>query len=434
MFLRDGSYPTMVLWRKDMTLILKGNIISAEVFGELNIIENGYLVSVDNKIEGVYKKLPPKYRNEKVVDYTDKLIMQSFSDMHLHAPQYPMLGMGMDLPLLDWLNTYTFPAEAHFKDNKLARKIYHELANKLIKNGTTRVAMFSSMHKDATLILMEELEKAGVTGYVGKVNMDRNGGVDLEETTEQSIKDTKEWLKKCKFEHIKPIITPRFTPSCTNELMEELGKIAKANKLPIQSHLSENRGEIAWVKELHPDCPEYWETYKKYDMWNSKTLMAHCVFSSDRERKAIKDAGVYVVHCAASNQNLISGFAQIKKMVKEGIKVVLGSDIAGGDYLSMFDNVAASIRASKARNILDNWETGFLTVEEAYYLGTSAANSFFDEKPGFAKGNELHCLVLDDSKLISVKPLSIKERLERSMYLRQEDAIKAVYSCGRKVL
>ena len=417
-----------------MALVLKGNIISASSFGKLDIYENGYLVSENGIIVGVYHDLPVEYQKEKVVDYGNRLIIQSFSDMHLHAPQYPMLGSGMDLPLIDWLNTYTFPVEAHFKDDEFARRVYHELAEKLIKNGTTRVAMFSSMHKNATLILMEELEKAGVTGYVGKVNMDRNGGVDLEETTEESISETLDWLKKCNFKNVKPIITPRFTPSCTNELMEWLGKTAKEYNLPIQSHLSENRGEIAWVKELHPDCPEYWETYKKYGLWNNKTLMAHCVFSSERERKAIKDAGVYVVHCAASNNNLISGFAHIKKMIQEGVNVVLGSDIAGGDHLSMFDVVVDTIKASKTRNIMDNWETGFLTVEEAYYLATSAANSFFDEKPGFAKGNELHCLVLDDSKLVTASPLSIKERFEKAIYLRQDDALTAVYSKGKKVL
>lgn len=417
-----------------MTLILKGNIISAEKYGELNIVENGYLVSNNGIIEGVFKTLPQEYQNNKIVDYGDKLIMQSFSDMHLHAPQYPMLGMGMDLPLLDWLNTYTFPVEANFKNTDFARKIYHELALKLIKNGTTRVAMFSSLHKEATLILMDELERAGICGYVGKVNMDRNGGIDLQEETQESIDETIDWLKKSNFKHIKPIITPRFTPSCTNELMEALGKIIKEYNLPIQSHLSENTSEVSWVKELHPDCPEYFDTYVKYGMWNNKTLMAHCVHSSPRELKSMKDNGVYVVHCAASNQNLMSGYAQIKKMVDDGINVVLGSDIAGGDYLSMFDNVAATIRASKARNILDNWETGFLTVSQAYYLGTSAANKFFDEKPGFAKGNKLHCLILDDSKLVSARKLTIKERFERSIYNRQDDAIISVYSEGRKVL
>ena len=416
-----------------MTLILKGNIISAEKYGELNIIENGYLIANDGIIEGMYQELPKQYENCDIIDYGDKLIMQSFSDMHLHAPQYPMLGMGMDLPLLDWLNTYTFPVEANFKNTDFARKVYKELAQKLIKNGTTRVAMFSSLHKDATLILMEELENAGVTGYVGKVNMDRNGGMDLEETTQESIDETIDWLKKANFKHIKPIITPRFTPSCTNELMEALGKIAKENNLPIQSHLSENTNEIKWVKQLHPDCPEYFDTYQKYGMWNNKTLMAHCVHSSKRELQSMKDNGVYVVHCASSNQNLMSGVAQVKKMVDNGLNVVIGSDIAGGDHMSMFDCVADTIRASKARNILDNWETGFLTVSQAFYLATSAANKFFDELPGFAKGNKLNCLVLDDSKLISATKLSIKERFERCIYNREDGAIVSVYSEGRKV-
>ena len=417
-----------------MVTIIKGNIISTEKLGEIKITENGFLVAKNGIIEGIFEKLPEKYKEEKVEDYGDRLVFQAFSDMHLHAPQYAMLGMGMDLQLLDWLNTYTFPTEAKFKDLNQARKIYKDLAEQLVNNGTTRVCMFSSLHVDATIVLMEELEKAGITGYVGKVNMDRNGGIDLEETTEESISETKRWIELSKkFKYIKPIITPRFTPSCTNELMKELGNIAKENDLPIQSHLSENKGEIAWVKELHPDCQEYWETYDKYNLWNNKTLMAHCVHSSQRELDAIKRAGVYVVHCASSNENLSSGYAHIRKMLNQNINVVLGSDIAGGDHISMFDNVTSTIRASKARNIIDEYNTPFLTVEEAFYLATSAANSFFNEKPGFAVNNELHAIVLDDSKLPRIRNLSIKERFERAMYLRQKDAITAVYSVGRKI-
>lgn len=414
-----------------MLTIIKGNIISATKLGKLDIFPHSYLVAKDGRIVGISEELPSEYKNEKIDDYGDALVMQAFSDMHLHAPQYPMLGMGMDLPLLDWLNKYTFPTEAHFKNKRLARKIYRDLAKKLIENGTTRVAMFSSLHLDATMILMEELEKAGVTGYVGKVNMDRNSPDELSETTAKSIRDTLKWIELSKkFKNIKPIITPRFTPSCTNKLMKRLGEIAKEYDLPIQSHLSENTGEIAWVKELHPDTDLYYESYVKYGLWNERTLMAHCVHSNDTELNAIKDAGVYVVHCASSNENLTSGYAPIRKMLNMGIRVVLGSDIAGGDHLNMFDNVASSIRASKARDIMDNYETPFLTPEEAFYLATSAANSFFNEKPGFAKGNELHAIVLDDSKLMSVRELSLLERFQRAIYLRQKDAIKAVYSLG----
>lgn len=415
------------------TTILHGTLVSAPAFGKLDILEKGYLVATDGVIQGVYATLPEQYANCEIIGDGSELILQSFSDMHLHAPQYPMLGMGMDMPLIEWLNTYTFPTESNFADPDFARKIYHELAQELAANGTTRVCMFSSMHREATNILMEELENAGVTGFVGKVNMDRNGGVNLEENTEESISETLKWLEECNFEHIKPVITPRFTPSCTNELMEALGKIAAEKNLPIQSHLSENLSEIDWVKALHPDCQQYWETYAKYGMWNDRTVMAHCVWSDDRERKAIRDAGVWVAHCACSNQDLISGYAPVRKMMDEGIKVTLGSDIAGGDHLSMFEVVADTIRASKARRILDNFQTDFLTVAESYYLGTSAAAEFFGEKPGFAPGNPFSAIVLADDQLPAAKALTAQERFERCIYLRQENAIRSVWSAGRQI-
>ena len=414
--------------------ILKGTVVSAPAPGKLEITENGYLVAEEGSITGVFPVLPERYAGAAVEDYGDALILQSLADLHLHAPQYPMLGMGMDLPLLDWLNAYTFPTEARFADPDYAREVYRKLARELIENGTTRVCMFSSLHRQATLILMEELEQAGVTGYVGKVNMDRNGIPALQEETEESKRETLRWLEECRdFRHVKPILTPRFTPSCTNELMDFLGKLAAERGLPVQSHLSENTGEIAWVKELHPDCGQYWETYAKYGLWNDRTLMAHCVWSDGRERAAMRTAGVTVVHCADSNQNICSGTAPVRVMLKEGLKVALGSDIAGGDHLSMFDVVAASIRASKARRILDGWDTDFLTVAEGWYLGTSAGAAFFGEQPGFAPGNRLHAIVLEDGDLPQPHPLTAAERLERCVYRRPRGAVKAVWSDGRKV-
>ena len=414
--------------------ILHGNIVSAPELGKLEIVEHGYLVAKNGIIEGVYQHLPDKYIGHEIIGRGNNLILQSFSDMHLHAPQFPMLGMGMDMPLIEWLNTYTFPTEARFADPEHARKTYRQLAYWLKANGTTRVVMFSSLHREGTMILMEELEEAGLTGYVGKVNMDRNGGENYQETTWESVKETLLWLEECeKFKNIKPIITPRFTPCCTNDLMDVLGKLAKEKNLPIQSHLSENLNEIAWVKELHPDCQQYWETYEKYGMWNDRTVMAHCVWSDERERKALKDAGVYVAHCASSNENLISGYAPIRKMLDEGVKVTLGTDIAAGESLSMFDAAAAAIQASKARRIMDNWETDFLTVADAYYLATSAAAEFFGEKPGFAPGNPLSAIVLRDNELLLPKEMTVLERFERCIYHRQHTAVKSVWSNGKKI-
>ena len=415
--------------------IIKGTIVSAPALGQLDITPGGYLVAEDGVIQGVYETLPERYAGAPAEDYGDALILQSFADLHLHGAQYPMLGMGMDLPLLDWLNAYAFPTEARFADTGYAREIYRRLARELIANGTTRVCMFSSLHTDATLILMEELEKAGVTGYVGKVNMDRNAapGV-LEETTEASMRETLRWLEACQdFRLVKPMLTPRFTPSCTNELMAFLGKLAAERNLPVQSHLSENDREIAWVRQLHPDCQQYWETYAKYGLWNNRTLMAHCVWSDARERQAMRDAGVTVVHCPDSNVNVCSGTAPVRAMLVEGLKVALGSDIAGGDHLSMFDVAASAIRASKVRQMTDPARPAFLTVPEGWYLATSAGAAYFGERPGFAPGNRLHALALADGDLPQPHPMTPQERLERAVYLRQSGAIRAVWSEGRKV-
>ncbi|MBQ3497158.1 MAG: amidohydrolase family protein [Oscillospiraceae bacterium] len=416
--------------------VLRGNIVHAPALGELEVLEHGFIVLDDEgTIVSVCPTLPEEYAALPVVDYGDSLVMQSFADMHLHAPQYPMLGMGMDLPLLEWLNTYTFVTEARFSDNDYARRIYKKLAADLIRNGTTRVVMFSSLHTDATLILMEELERAGVTGYVGKVNMDRNCE-GLLETTEESKRETLRWLDACgQFKYVKPILTPRFTPACTDELMEWLGKLAEERGLYVQSHLSENQSEIAWVRELHPDCRQYWETYDKYGLWKDHTVMAHCVHSDARECAAMRDANVVVAHCAGSNINLCSGVSPIRKMLREGIWVTLGSDIAGGAALPMYRVATMSIRASKIKRIESSWREEFLTVPEGYYLATSSGHRYFGAKDGFAVGDKLHAIVVSDADFTeAARPLSVSERFERAMYMMSKDSIVSVWSEGRKVL
>ena len=159
--------------------VLKGTIVSAPALGRLEVVKGGYLVAEDGMVRGVFSALPEQYAGAAVEDFGDALVLQSLADLHLHAPQYPMMAVGMDLPLLDWLNTYAFPTEARYADLDYAREVYRRLARDLVENGTTRVCMFSSLHRQATRILMEERERAGVTGYVGKVNMDRNGAPDL---------------------------------------------------------------------------------------------------------------------------------------------------------------------------------------------------------------------------------------------------------------
>lgn len=416
--------------------VIKGNIVGTYRFGDLTIFENGFLILDDGgKIVAVTQQLTAEQEQLPLVDYGERLILHSFADMHLHAPQYPMLGMGMDLSLLDWLNTYTFQMESRFANIAYAREVYQKLAAELIHWGTTRVVMFSSLHTEATWILMEELEKAGVTGYVGKVNMDRNGVNELQETTEESKRETLRWLEGCeRFRYVKPIITPRFTPSCTDELMDWLGMLAAEKQLYIQSHMNENLAEIQLVKELVPDCDRYWQTYDKHHMWKDHTIMAHCVHIDENEVAALKEANVVVAHCADSNINICSGIAPVRHLVKEGVWVTLGSDIAGGAQLSMAEVITMTIRSSKIRAMQEGEQGEFLSVAEGYYLGTVSGHKYFGAGEGFCVGDALHAIVVDDSDRISLgRDMSVKERFERVIYRMKKENIVAVYSEGREV-
>ena len=417
-----------------MIELIKGHIIEAKTFGDPVITENGYLASENGVVLGVYSALPERFSGVPVADYFNQLILQGFCDMHLHAPQYPMLGMGMDLPLMDWLKAYTFKTEARFADADYARLAYARLAAELVKNGTTRVCIYSSTHTDATLILMEELERAGVGGYVGKVNMDRDSG-ECQEQTQESERETLRWLKESeRFTKIRPILTPRFTPSCSNELMDWLGRLANERGLYVQSHLSENYKEIELVKQLHPDCEQYWQTYEKYGLWSDHTIMAHCVHSDAREQQAMIDHNVLCVHCPDSNINICSGFAPVRQMKNRGVWLALGSDIAGGAQLPMLQVITGCLRMSKARAIATEGAEPFLTVGEAYYLATSGGARYFGDKDGFAPGNPLHAVVLSEAQLPpSARELTVKERFERAIYLADDRAVMAVYSAGAKI-
>ncbi len=419
--------------------LLRGALVYAKKLNELCCVKNGFIAVNNGVVEasGDFSDMPKAYQNAQILDYSDSIIIPSFVDMHLHAPQYPMLGMGMDLPLLEWLNAYTFKTEAQYKNEAFARESYASLASALIARGTTRVVMFSSIHVGATLILMEELEKAGISGYVGKVNMDRNSSEDYIETTKDSLAATRLFIKEARFKNLKPIITPRFTPSCTDELMSGLGALADEYDLPVQSHLTENVTEIEWVKELCPTLEQYWETYDACGLWKKNTVMAHCVHSDIRERAAIKRAGVMVAHCPDSNTNIYSGIAPIRKMLQEGIRVGLGTDIAGGASLSMMNSIAAAVRVSKLRYYYSGFDESerFLTLCEAFYLATTAGQEYFGCKPGFEAGKPLHALVLCEKRLPKpVRELTLSERLERLIYSDDDRNIIARFADGREII
>ena len=283
---------------------------------------------------------------------------------------------------------------------------------------------------------MRQLENAGLAGFVGKVNMDRNSPDIYRETTEGSAKATLEWLEESSgFEHIKPMITPRFVPSCTDELMKELGRIVSERSLPVQSHLCENVSEIDWVKELAPDSKGYADAYDRFGLFGSSgpCVMAHCIYMRDDEIELMKKRGVFVAHSPQSNMNLRSGIAPIRRFLEEGVKCGLASDVAGGSSINMFKALTDAIQVSKLRWRLIDDTRRALTFPEAFYLATKGGGEFFGKVGSFEEGYEFDMIAIDDTQARTNLKLNIAQRLERTMYLGHAGFIKAKFVAGRRL-
>ena len=421
------------------TFALKGTICYSISPQELSITPNSYLICSQGKCAGIFPVLPEKYRGIPCTDYKDDLIIPGLTDLHVHAPQYTFRASGMDLELLDWLNTYAFPQEARYENLEFARSAYSIFAEDMKKSPNTRACIFGTLHVPATELLMELMDKTGLKTMIGKVNMDRNGSTILQETSaEASAQATVTWIEDTlnRFENTTPILTPRFTPACTDQLMAKLSQIQKKYHLPMQSHLSENFGEIEWVKELCPGTHFYGEAYHQFQLFGGDcpTIMAHCVHSSEEELALMKKQGVYVAHCPQSNTNLSSGITPARHYLEAGLHVGLGSDIAGGTSLSILRAMADAIQVSKLYWRLVDSSAKPLTLEEAFYLGTEGGGSFFGKVGSFREGYEFDAVILNSSTIPTPLSLSPKDRLERLVYLSDDRNITGKYVSGRKIL
>lgn len=416
--------------------IFKGDIVFTPTKEEFQTHKNSYIVVEEGKIVGIYKDLEDRYKDYPIKDFTNKMIIPGFVDLHLHAPQYPNRGLGLDKELIPWLETYTFPEESKYEDMEYAKKVYSRLIKDLWRFGTTRAVVFSSVHKESTKLLMDMFIEAGLGAYVGKVNMDRNTTPKLMEETKKSIEETEEIILeyKDKSSLVKPIITPRFVPTCTEELMAALGKLALKYNIPVQSHISENTSEVEWVRELHPQNPNYASVYNEYKLFGqTKTVMAHCIYNTDEEIEIMAKNKVYAAHCPYSNFNLSSGIMPVRRFLDKGIPVGLASDISGGNSLSISSVMAAAVQASKMKWLETNKELQPLTSSEAFFLGTKGGGSFFGKVGSFEVGYDFDALIIDDSNLGDIDELSLEERIQKFIYIGDDRNILERYVQGKRV-
>ena len=414
--------------------VVKGDFISAVTKDRLVTHPNMYALCENGRILDFVDILPEgQWEYVPCFDFSGMLIVPACVDLHVHAPQYAFRGMGMELELIDWLNTYTFPEEAKYADADYALQSYRLFTDDLEASPSCRAVIFGTIHNSGNRVLADLLKAKKMPCLVGKVNMDRNAPDYLCETADSSFAATQAFVDSFKNDDtVAPIITPRFVPSCTPALMDNLGKLAAAWHLPIQSHLSENKKEIAWVKELHPECKNYAEVYDRYGLLTDKTILAHCVHPTDAEIELLIRRGTYIAHCPESNINLTSGIAPIARLLDAGVHIGLGSDVAAGSQLSLFKAMMSALQVSKMRRYFYEGERA-LSVSEALYLGTKGGGSFFGDTGSFEKNFWFDAVVIDDSHFSARIDFSVEQRLERALYLTERHNMVAKFVQGRCV-
>jgi len=414
-------------------MIIKGDIIFAKDRETLVTVPSGYLGIEAGKVVFLDTVVPKAYKAEPITDYSGKLVMPGFCDMHTHAPQFENIGLGMNLTLLPWLDTLTFPTESKYGELDYAEARYKRVVKTLIKQGTTRAVLFATTYQNTTQRLVALMQEAGLCGFVGKVNMDQNCPDYIVEETAQSLADTRAFVEKNKDNtKVKPILSPRFAPSCTEGLLDGLGQLATEYDLPVQSHINENKDEIAWVDELFPSAENYADVYLKNNLLNDKTLMAHCIHMKPEETETFVQRGVMAVHCPQSNANLASGMMPVKALMDAGMRVALGTDFSGGNTVSIAKTMVLALQMSKLRHQLYPDE-GFLKLADVFYMATKAGGSFFGKVGSFEPGYTFDALVVDDAPLTVDKDLSLEERLGRFIYAGDDRHIVQRYIDGQAV-
>lgn len=426
------------------SFVLKGTVCCSRSLTEIAVHPDAYVVCEEGVCRGVFDALPAVYGGLPLTDFGERLILPGLVDLHIHAPQYPFRGTGMDLELIDWLETRAFPEEAKYSDPDYAETAYRQFVDRLTRSATTRACVFATRHRESTELLMDLLEESGLVSCVGKVNMDRNAPESLREgSAALSARETRLWLEETagRYRRTKPILTPRFIPSCTDTLLEELQTIRQDWDLPVQSHLSENPGEIRWVQDLCPEADFYGDAYDRRGLFGRNrrgqffpTVMAHCVWSPPEEVARMKENGVFVAHCPTSNTNLSSGIAPVRRYLEAGLKVGLGSDVAGGHTESLFRAMTDAIQVSKLYWRLVDPEAKPITFPEAFYLATKGGGAFFGNVGSFEPGYEFDAIILDDSLLPHPQPMTALQRLERAAYLSLDLlGLHAKYVVGRQL-
>lgn len=423
---------------------LFGTILNPTKNGSVELIKNGF-VEFDEKTGKILKV--GKTNSKTAKSNENVFIIPGMVDLHSHIPQLPGVGKNAD-ELLPWLKNHIFPLEVRFSQLDYAEKVSRFFFKEALRFGTTTIVAYASVHKEATDVAFQVAKEIGIRAFIGKVMMDRDMKRYPEELPlmSRNIKDSIDLAKKWHNSNqgrLQYIFTPRFAASCTMKLLEKTAKVAKEGGFYIQTHLAENQSEVKFIKSLFERerhrVPTNTHIFKKSDILGEKTLLAHCLYLSPPELQLIKESGSKIIHCPTSNIFLQSGFMPYRRYETYEIPIGLGTDVAGGYTLSMFNCMRDAIETSKIVNLLnDNRPYPILQPTEVFWVSTLGGAKILqlDEKIGSIEENKDADLVV-----IKAKPSfsfycnmdDANSILQNFIYLPTTYNIEKVFIAGKEI-
>lgn len=389
----------------------------------IRFIEDGLLITEQGKVtwfgtwESGQNQIPP---DMTITHYPEQLIIPGLIDTHIHFPQTEMVGAYGE-QLLEWLNTYTFPTEIQFSDKAYADKIAQFFVQELLKNGTTTALVFCTVHPESVDALFEAAEQHQMRLIAGKVMMDRHAPDELCDTAESAYTDSKALIEKW---HGKGrnlyAITPRFAPTSTPEQLEKAGQLkAEHPDVYVHTHLSENKNEIAWVKDLFPAQNSYLDVYHHFGLTGERSVFAHCVHLEDAEWDCMHATNSAIAFCPTSNLFLGSGLFPLKKTWEKQVKVGLGTDIGAGTSFNQLQTINEAYKVQQLQG-------DKLSAFESFYhatIGGAKALHLDSQLGNFDVGKEADFVVLN---LNATALQTLRQQRAKNI----EDALFALFTMG----
>ncbi len=408
-----------------------------DIHAQVRYVEDGLLITQNGKIQwfGTWQEGQHQLSADTQVEhYPEQLIIPGFIDTHIHFPQTEMVGAYGE-QLLEWLNTYTFPTEIQFKDADYSAKIAQFFIQELLKNGTTTALVFCTVHSESVNALFEATTAQNMRLIAGKVLMDRHAPEALMDTADTAYSESKALIEKWHGNGRNLYaITPRFAPTSTSEQLEKAGQLkAEYPDVYVHTHLSENKNEVAWVKELFPERQGYLDVYDHYGLTGSKSVFAHCVHLEEDEWQYMHKTDSAIALCPTSNLFLGSGLFPLKKAWQAGVKVGLGTDIGAG---TSFNQLQTLNEAYKVQQLQGDKLSAFESLYHAT-IGGAKALSLDDKLGNFNVGKEADFVVLDLNatalqQLRQSKTKNIEDAFFALMTMGDDRNIAATYIYGQK--